>query len=500
MPRGKYLTGLGMAQVLAQVLALMLGLVLGVTAPVQAQSSANGDDQEGHRYRVIVDDALSELRVSACLYGRAPGALRAASRDAGRFVSGNVSLRSGAERARATRSGRTISLSRLASGDCVDYRIDLARMTGGSDFRDGFRAGGSVMTNPSLWLFLPYRDHQPVFISFEHASEHGISAPWTLIGQRPGNTRFRIDDVMRDWSSRVAMGAITKRTVVLPGTAIRVAMLDGNPPLDVEDTLRWVRSTAGSVNTLYGRFPLPSPQVTITPIGPRGEPVPWGHVLRGGGAAVHFYVDPTRPAREFEEDWTATHEFSHLLLPYVDRRDAWLSEGLASYYQNVLRGRSGLLSPEKAWERVMAGMQRGQRNTSDRNSLAETSSRMSENGAYRRVYWSGAAYALEVDVELRKRTNDKQSLDTALAGLQSCCLPATRSWRASEVVAKLDEITGTTVFSDIHERYMPMRGFPRLDPLFRELGVRDVGDVARLDDSARSARICKAIMTPSPLM
>lgn len=48
---------------------------------------------------------------------------------------------------------------------------------------------------------------------------------------------------------------------------------------------------------------------------------------------------------ELSRDWTATHELSHMLLPYVASRDRWLSESLASYYQNVLRARDGRLAP-----------------------------------------------------------------------------------------------------------------------------------------------------------
>ena len=65
-------------------------------------------------------------------------------------------------------------------------------------------------------------------------------------------------------------------------------------------------------------------------------------------------MDPDRPLDDLRTDWTATHEFSHLLLPYVSRRDRWLSEGLASYYQNVLRARDGRLSETDAWRKLDA--------------------------------------------------------------------------------------------------------------------------------------------------
>ena len=48
-------------------------------------------------------------------------------------------------------------------------------------------------------------------------------------------------------------------------------------------------------------------------------------------------VDASASSRDLRTDWTASHEFAHLLLPYVS--DKWVSEGVASYYQNVLQAR-----------------------------------------------------------------------------------------------------------------------------------------------------------------
>ena len=129
------------------------------------------------------------------------------------------------------------------------------------------------------------------------------------------------------------------------------------------------------------------------PCRPQREPVPWAHVLRGGGVAAEFYVDRTRSLDELRRDWTATHELSHMLLPYINRGDAWLSEGFASYYQNVLRARAGMLAPEQAWNKLYRGFQRGRDGTRGRT-LAEASRSMGRDRAFMRVYWSGAAIAL----------------------------------------------------------------------------------------------------------
>ena len=52
-----------------------------------------------------------------------------------------------------------------------------------------------------------------------------------------------------------------------------------------------------------------------------------------------------------------------MLMPYISSRDRWLSEGLASYYQNVLRARDGRLTDTQAWQLLYEGFQRGKKNT-----------------------------------------------------------------------------------------------------------------------------------------
>jgi hypothetical protein len=69
--------------------------------------------------------------------------------------------------------------------------------------------------------------------------------------------------------------------------------------------------------------------------------VHFGQSIRGQGNALELLVDPTRPAAEFADDWTAVHELSHLMHPYLGDRGTWLAEGLATYYQNVLRRAPG---------------------------------------------------------------------------------------------------------------------------------------------------------------
>jgi predicted metalloprotease with PDZ domain len=195
-------------------------------------------------------------------------------------------------------------------------------------------------------------------------------------------------------------------------------------------------------------------------------------------------------------DWVLVHELSHLLHPVIDGPDRWLYEGIASYYQNVLRARAGLRSPQWAWNALHAGFERGIRGTPRGRSLAEVSENMMRDRSFMRVYWSGAAIALLADVELRRRSGGAQSLDTALAAFADCCLPADRSWSARELLQQLDRLTDTTVFMELYRKHVDSDDFPDLVALYGELGLQSMDATSlRLDATAPGAAICEAIMT-----
>jgi hypothetical protein len=300
---------------------------------------------------------------------------------------------------------------------------------------------------------------------------------------------------MPGWDARMAIGRFSVESIALPGGRLRYALLPGEPAPDAAAMREWVTSGARALVSAYGRLPVPDVQLLVVPIGHGREPVPWGEVQRGAGDAVHLYIDQRRPAAEFMADWVLVHELSHLLHPNISATDRWLSEGIASYYQNVLRARAGLMSAERAWDKLHAGFERGIRGTAPGRSLADASETMMRDRSFMRVYWSGAAIALLADVELRRRSGGAQSLDTALAAFGACCLPADRSWSAPELLGELDRLTGTGVFMELYRKYVDSDHFPELGALYADLGLQPMSETSlRLDPTAPQAAICAAIM------
>jgi hypothetical protein len=333
-------------------------------------------------------------------------------------------------------------------------------------------------------------------LDFELPPGHDVSAPWKRIASSNGKVAYEIRERMQGWDARMAIGRFSIESIEFPGGRVRYALLPGEPAPDIAAMRRWITSGVRALVTAYGRLPVPDVQLLVVPIGHGREPVPWGEVQRGGGDAVHLYINQRRPIEEFMTDWVLVHELSHLLHPVIDASDRWLSEGIASYYQNVLRARAGLRTAPWAWDALHAGFERGIRGTAHGRSLAEVSETMMRDRSFMRVYWSGAAIALLADVELRRRSGGAQSLDTVLAAFGDCCLPADHSWSARELMQRLDQLTNTTVFMELYRKYVDSDDFPDLGAVYAELGLQPMSATKlRLDPTAPGAAICEAIMT-----
>lgn len=401
-------------------------------------------------------------------------------------------------------AGRVLDRSRgrvtLPAGDpgCLEYTVAVDRLR--AERRASvLRLGRDLIVTPDVWLLAP-RSRSTYEVRFSLPPGVQVSAPWQPLDA--ALTRYRVAPSPNGWEPVVAFGRFRQFPITLPGGRLDVAVLDGSPTADVADVRRWVEAAARQVTLAYGRFPVPRVQVVVVPVsgletwgGRAGdEAMPFARVLRRGGSAVQFFLNQLAPLEAVLGDWTATHEFSHLMLPYVRREDAWLSEGFASYYQNVLRARDGVLTEASAWRELCAGFERGRDDY--RDTLAE-SIRFRGPNMIMRMYWSGAAMALLADVELRTRSGGVQSLDSVLAAFEACCLPSSRTWTAVELFERLDALSGDTVFAEIYRRWVNAVEFPELAPVLADLGVEPENGGVRLVDGP-AVGIRRAIMSPGP--
>jgi len=186
---------------------------------------------------------------------------------------------------------------------------------------------------------------------------------------------------------------------------------------------------------------------------------------------------------------------SHTLLPFVNRDEAWLSEGLATYYQYVLMGRDGRLSEQEAWQRIYNGFRKGMHDSRG-ETLAEASENMHEEHAFKNVYWSGAAMMLRADVLLREKGSGSYSLDSALRTIHDHDLWYNRMWNAEELLQELDSYSETNVFINVYNTYINSGEFPVDDAYWEKLGVINNNGSITLSDEAPLATIRKQIIPP----
>ena len=251
---------------------------------------------------------------------------------------------------------------------------------------------------------------------------------------------------------------------------------------------QWAEEAAMTLLTASDRFPLPRIRAVVRETDSRDpSPVPWGQTLRRDGVSVLLYVRPDATLEQLRDDWTAVHEFSHLMHPYLGREGRWMAEGLASYYQNVLRARTALMPPEQAWRRLDAGFERGRRAPTG---VALSSAR--GRGATMRIYWAGAAYWLEADLALRRDYGT--SLDAILDRYAHCCLRGTDSLAPQDFVAALDRVAGNDTFSVLYRRYAATRVFPSLADAYAQLGISRHGDGLAFARTVKTTQQRDAIM------
>lgn len=472
----------------------LCGLAAGFLAvPATGLAQTAATPQRLHKYSVAVDPDLTVLTVRACFDGRPPAELVAESLDAPLAL---IEARVEGSRKAVEPSG-SLSLRHVPENGCLLYSADVSKPIRRHDRSDGKvrRLGRDLLTSVGLWLWRPIRlaDNEDVEISFLLQEGLAVSAPWKPLAASPDRAVFRLGHAPHDEPAYVAFGRFRERELAVGNSRLRLAVLEGSPPVSTEEMQDWISDAAHIVSGLYGRFPREQAQVLVVPDTRGGEPTPWAHVVRGGAPAVHFFVNQRRPIHEYYDDWTAVHEFSHLLLPLVNRDAAWLYEGVATYYQNVLRARAGRISPHDAWVMLHAGFLRG-RDDATGMTLAQATESMYRSGAYMRVYWEGTALMLMADVRLRQMTAGKQSLDTALAALNECCSSEDRSWNAGELMGKLDEITGTGVFRELHDMHVAAMDFPDMAATYRALGIAPHPAGIELSADARERELREAIM------
>lgn len=263
-----------------------------------------------------------------------------------------------------------------------------------------------------------------------------------------------------------------------------------------KQTYVWLQRVADALLTVYGKWPKDRFNIAVKTSTNNSSPVPWGQVTRGTPDEVLLVINPDAGFKQITSDWTAFHELSHLLIPYQGYGDLWFSEGLATYYQNIIQARAGLLSELELWNKLASGFERGRKqNKLSHLDLEEISDNMRKYRNFMRVHWSGVHYWLSADIKLRQLSQNKMSLDSVLKQLKDCCY--NKSMSAVEIAKKLDQLVAINqleldqselnqpelnkksinqsslkIFTPAFDKYKASHVMPDYDPVLSSLGVQ----------------------------
>lgn len=378
----------------------------------------------------------------------------------------------------------------------VRYKIDLGDLAAAcGDEVDCARRVGDATLSPALaWLVHPVpRTDVPVRVNVQTQDGSQFVSGMNAADVLGRTFTFRSFDL--DEGSFTGFGPMRRFHVDVPGKGTEKARIDvavlGTHPYAMPDSAirTWIEESAQLTVPLFDRFPVDRTTLFVVPAKGEDEVV-FGKVLSLAGASVVLVVGDRMPPEARHKDWVLVHELFHLGFPTFRGEGRWLGEGLATYYEPILRARAGWTTEAEVFRQFARNMPRGQ---GPRGSNAGLSARDDLDT----IYWGGALFCLAADVRIREETHGKKSLDDVLRAALERGGDATHVWTVRDVVTLGDVVTGTNVLSEMYERHAARGERIDLDTLMASLGVsqerRDV------DDSRSLSWIRRAIVDGSAL-
>lgn len=278
-----------------------------------------------------------------------------------------------------------------------------------------------------------------------------------------------------------------RRCTVRPsGAEVEVMVLGHFSRLEDAALCGWVAQAAREVLTVRRSFPYPRVTVRIIAVPGHASPV-FGMVLWSLPPSITLLMGQDAGPEALPGDWVAVHELLHLSHPIFVPHVAWLSEGLSTYLTELARARSGRQTPERAWEELLAGFNRGREAVGSRT-MKDVVTR---EDSYMGTYWTGALFCLHLDVELRRVTGGARSLEDVLGRLAAPDPTGT----LEDFGAAVDAAAGRPLFQALLARHLSQPAFAELDALLQRLGVEPHAQAVQLvnapDSQVREALVAR---------
>lgn len=310
---------------------------------------------------------------------------------------------------------------------------------------------------------------------------------WLAAGAWPGWALAADEDAHRFDSPSMPYDEFDRakfEPVDVEGGRLRVVFGPGTPALSRDRILAYVRQSATSVATYFGRFPARDTRVLLLFTAQPGKAVRGGSAFAHRGSAIKLTLSERATAADLADDWVLVHEMSHLALPSLPQAQHWFEEGMATYVEPLARVQAGVLPVEQPWADMLRDMPQGLPKAGDRG--------LDETPTWGRTYWGGAMFCLLADVEIRQRTGNRLGLQHALRAIM-----AHGNMEADSTLPPLlvigDKAVGLPV---LQELYGQMKSAPHpvdLPGLWTKLGVYAEGDSVRFDEQAPLAATRRAL-------
>lgn len=389
-------------------------------------------------------------------------------------------------------SGRETPLPRAGDGwlapackdDCtLRYDLDLSALTESCRGMEcARRVGNAVIGAASVFMLRPAGDADAEI----RVAVRGGDASRFATGLRPdgrGGYVLRTTELVE--ASYTAFGELRATRIEVAGAPLQVVLL--GPPLKMGDAavLAWIKDAAICVAQLYGTFPAQA-TLFVVPVQGRDEVV-FGRVMSlAGGSVVLLFGAETSPTSE-RTDWVVVHELSHLGTASLVGEAHWLEEGLATYYEPILRERAGWITQADLWAHFVDQMPRGQRKPDDPPSLEERDDIDS-------TYWGGALFCLLADLRIRAESHGAKSLDDVMRAVRERLGDATHGTRLADFLRVGDEATGTRALAEVYTHFATAGEAVDLAGTWQALGVvPGPGGTVTLREDAPLAAVRRAL-------
>jgi hypothetical protein len=364
-----------------------------------------------------------------------------------------------------------------APEDHAAFRIDLSGFAAASQSRDGaLRVGGSLLVTPSAIIPAPRAGDVDLAFTIT-GGDAALSLP-------RGSDKAHHLSAGRLWDAGEWVFGRFRRIGVDAQLALTVVQLDADLSLSPDDLGRWIVDVAASNARFWGMAPLDPTLLVLMPEAASGG-LSGGRVMAAGGATILLRIGERARLPDLYEEWVLVHEFLHLGSPLVRDTGIWFNEGIATYFEPILRARAGWKTEEAVWLEWIDWMPRGVADLAPPG-LAQA----------RRPYWGGALFLLLADIELRRQSGGRRGIEDCLRAILHDGGNIASRWSTEAVLAACDrEVGDAGVFGELAARYLHHGAQLDLDALWRDLGIRktDSGGIV-FDDAAPLADARRAIV------